>query len=636
MNKIRIELENIGIFRERRDFELAKGLNVIYAPNASGKSSLIAGLKAASIMIFTPEELKRVLNDYENEGFVKLSVDNNEVIVKLKRRADGTVEAIGKTFSDNGIVKKVAFIDLENELVNAVYSGDEERIKQILREISGLNYLETIITIISGLRSEYEYRYQIKRRDYESRREEIEKEIKETEMNLENVRKRLNEILSRSEIEPLRKEIENIRQKQKEIEERLSIYRKDEIEAKNAIALRDIDLKKMEADLKFFIEKRNELLEEIESIERNLIEYRREIEKLSLEIKHLASEKGIFSRELSEKEDILKRRKQIIEYAICPYCGAPIDRKLLEAEIIELESQISELRDKINDILSEIEKRQRRIDELKQSGEERLKNARKELDEISSKISDLEQNKNKIENEINLLNRKLKDLENKIKQLEEERELLLKRLEIFEKEYPEASTLVDEYRRLQVQEHHLMERIDRLHGRLKQLEEMHKDVLSEQNNVEKVNLLEKYFRIRLSEIKSLAVDRINEVILRHFKLLKLAELEFPILSSDFELKLTRSGGVPTTLAELSDAEKAIFVIAITYALKEYVAEEFPFYVVDTLIEFIDDTRAREVLNYLMESAGSKNVIIVTKTKPYTGEPTILTQNDILVNEIPLK
>jgi chromosome segregation ATPase len=636
MNKILIELENIGIFRGRQAFELAKGLNVIYAPNASGKSSLIAGLKAASVMAFTPEELKRVLNDYENEGFVKLLVDDNEVIIQLRRRADGTVEAIGKTLSDNGIVRKVAFIDLENELVNAVYSGDEEHVKQILKEISGLNYLETIITIISGLKSEYEYRYQIKRREYESRKEEIEKEIKETEMNLEAIRKRQNEILSRPEIEPVRKEIENIRQKQKEIEEQLSIYRKKEIEVKNTIALRDIDLKKVETDLMFFVEKRNKLLEEIESIERNLIEYRREIEKLSLEIKHLETEKDTLSRELMEKEAILKRRKQIIEYDICPYCGAPIDRKLLETEIIELESQISELRDKINNILSEIERRQRRIDELKQSGEERLKNARKELSEISSKISELEQNKNKIENEITLLNRKLKDLENKIKQLEEERELLLKRLEIFEKKYPEASTLVDEYRRLQIQEHHLMERLDRLYGRLKQLEEMHKDVLFEQNNVEKTNLLEKYFRMRLSEIKSLAVNRVNEVILRHFKLLKLAELEFPILSSDFELRLTRRGGVPTTLAELSDAEKAIFVIAITYALKEYVAEEFPFYVVDTLIEFIDDTRAREVLSYLMESASDKNVIIVTKTKPYTGEPTLLTQNNILVNEIPIK
>ena len=56
-------------------------------------------------------------------------------------------------------------------------------------------------------------------------------------------------------------------------------------------------------------------------------------------------------------------------------------------------------------------------------------------------------------------------------------------------------------------------------------------------------------------------------------------------------------------------------------------------VVDTLIEFIDDTRAKEIMKYLMEVAGDNKVVIVTKTKPYTGEVKLLTQEDILVNKI---
>ena len=115
--------------------------------------------------------------------------------------------------------------------------------------------------------------------------------------------------------------------------------------------------------------------------------------------------------------------------------------------------------------------------------------------------------------------------------------------------------------------------------------------------------------------------------------MRLAELEYPILSRDFELTLTRAGGIRTILAELSDAEKAILVILVTLALKDYVAEEFPFYVVDTLIEFIDDTRVREVLRYLMEVSKDGKIIIVTKTRPYTGEVKILSQEDIIVNRI---
>jgi len=55
--------------------------------------------------------------------------------------------------------------------------------------------------------------------------------------------------------------------------------------------------------------------------------------------------------------------------------------------------------------------------------------------------------------------------------------------------------------------------------------------------------------------------------------------------------------------------------------------------VDTLIEFIDDTRAKAILEYLMEVAGKNKVLIVTKVKPYTGEVRLLTQEDILVNKL---
>lgn len=79
--------------------------------------------------------------------------------------------------------------------------------------------------------------------------------------------------------------------------------------------------------------------------------------------------------------------------------------------------------------------------------------------------------------------------------------------------------------------------------------------------------------------------------------------------------------------------KAILTILMTIALKDFIASDFPFYSVDTLIEFIDDTRAREILKYLIELAGQNNVLIVTKTKPYTGETRLLTQKDILVNQI---
>ena len=96
MSEVKLLLENIGVFRGRREFKLSKGLNILYAPNASGKTSLVAGLKAISISALTSDELSRILNDYEDRGSVRLLLDTKEYSVELIRKPDGTVEAWGK------------------------------------------------------------------------------------------------------------------------------------------------------------------------------------------------------------------------------------------------------------------------------------------------------------------------------------------------------------------------------------------------------------------------------------------------------------------------------------------------------------------------------------------------------------
>ena len=168
-------------------------------------------------------------------------------------------------------------------------------------------------------------------------------------------------------------------------------------------------------------------------------------------------------------------------------------------------------------------------------------------------------------------------------------------------------------------------------ARLKQLDLLYQEVSSLKDKIDVCELIIEYFRIRLDELKNLVVNEINEGILRNFKLLSLAELEYPILSTDFSLTLTRAGGVPTSLAELSDAEKAILAILLTTTLKDFVAEEFPFYVVDTIIELIDDFRAREIIKYLKEKSKDKEILLITKTKPYSGEVKLLSQEDIVAD-----
>lgn len=635
MNEVKLILENIGVFKGKREFKLSKGLNVIYAPNASGKTSLITGLKAIAVPTLTLEELRRTLNDYEDKGRVMLLINGSDYVVELSRRPGGSIEARGKRLSEDGVIKKVAFVDLENELVNAVYGGDEERVKQVLRDVTGISHLETIVNVLEGMLREYEYTYEKKRKEYESRKEEIESQIKEVEARLDAVRKRILEILRDPSIEPIREEIEQIEKDREKLENELSRLRSEEIGFENKKAFRERDHREIIAQLEVLVKEREDLTEKIKEIEEKIHEYKEEIEHRQEVVKKLESKKRGLEDELREIIRAIERRKGVRDYAMCPYCGASIDKNRLEREIQELEERRSQIRERILGLDEEISRELAYINELKQICEEKYESSRKRLNEVNEKISTLERDKRKVEEELKYYEKELTKIKVATEDIEKRRQILDKRLELLRKEKPVA-LLVDELRRLQSEESYLRESHDRLYGRRMQIDQMHKDVILLEDKVKTLRLLLEYFKVRLDEVQRLAIDEINATILKYFKLLKLAELEYPILAEDFALTLTRVGGTPTTLAELSDAEKAILAIVMLLALNERVASDFPLYCIDTLIEFVDDTRAKDVLKYLMEMARKADkIIVVTKIKPYTGEPAPLTQEDILMNEIPI-
>lgn len=629
MSEVVIRLENVGVFRGVREFKLCKGLNIIHAPNASGKSSLVAGLKVVSAPTLSEQEIARVLNDYEDKGSVSILINKNEYLVELTRSSPTGAKAVGKGIIGDGITKIISFLDLENPLVSAVYSGDQEKFKQILRDVSGVSHLETIVSVLNGLKAEYEHQYEIKSKEYSARKSEVEEELSRIEAELRKIDIRINEILKDTRIEPARREIERIEKEMKDLEAIKSVKRAQEIDLLNKRASIEIEEKKKIAELEVLNEKRTKLLEERDQLKTKVIEFRKKIEEIESRIESLKSKKEERLREWKELNSALERREKVSPYDYCPYCSAKIDKEKLHGEINSIRTRLSELRDEIASIDTEITSLESEKNTLKKQGEERLHIIDTELQELDLKISELQNTIKSYREEKSKLDKKLEAIKAEITTIEDKESILKKQLESF-KEIP----LVNELKGLYEERSRLSEARDRQYGRLKQLEQLYSDVLRLGEIISKINLLIEYFHIRLVELGRIVVEKINEAVSKHFDLLRLAELEYPLFTEGFELRLTRKGGVVTTLAELSDAEKAILTILLTLSLKEYVAEDFPFYVVDGLIEFIDDARAKEVLRYLMEFANRSNIIIVvTKTKPYSGEPRLLTQEDILLNQL---
>jgi DNA repair exonuclease SbcCD ATPase subunit len=606
-----VRLENIGVFRGVREFRLDRGLNLVYAPNASGKSSFIAGLKAVSIPTLSRQELARVLNDYEERGSISLRIGGEEYLVDLKRISHAEAEASGRRLSSNGVVRAVAFLDLGNPIVNAIYAGDEARLKQILRDVSGVGYIETIVSVLEGLVAEYEYLYEakskeVKSKEYEARKREVEEQLSSIEAEIRRIDNRINEILKDSRAEPARMEIERIEREMKGLEEQINMRRSEEIDLRNKLSdiEREEGLKKPELDL--LEEKLSKLHEERNMLRSRRTEYRRRVEELDAKIKALKSEKTLLENEWKELRRLLEKRESVAPYDYCPYCGTLVEKNRLHRDIEDIRARISEIRDKIFDLENSI--RSLESEKSMVDVEEKLQNIEKEIKNTSSKIRKLQRTLDSYSKARSSINKRLEAIEGELKMLRDRLELLMKQYDHFKSHVP----LVDELRKLHEERLRLSEIRDRLQGRVRQLEGLYRDVV---------------------ELGRTAVDRINEAIARHFELLRLAELEHPVFAEGFELRLARRGGIATALAELSDAEKAILAILLTLSLKEHVASEFPLYAVDTLVEFIDDTRAKEVIKYLADiTSKTSTIAIVTKTKPYTGEPRLLSQEDIITNQ----
>ena len=72
---IEIEMENMGGIRGKYEFTLESGLNILEAPNATGKTSVINGIRA---LILPSDELKKK----ERRHFLNLMVKDGSVTAK--------------------------------------------------------------------------------------------------------------------------------------------------------------------------------------------------------------------------------------------------------------------------------------------------------------------------------------------------------------------------------------------------------------------------------------------------------------------------------------------------------------------------------------------------------------------------
>jgi len=135
---ITLQLDNMRGLRGSHKFRFRRGISMIVGENASGKSSVVEGLKLVSSRS-TPDELKRSLHELSQDGYSKLRVEGKSFVAALKR--SGSQVLIQKQEPIDPIertTKFLAVIDPSNPLLKP----EPTFLQQLFAEQSGYGRLQ--------------------------------------------------------------------------------------------------------------------------------------------------------------------------------------------------------------------------------------------------------------------------------------------------------------------------------------------------------------------------------------------------------------------------------------------------------------------------------------------------------------
>ncbi|MBS7615105.1 AAA family ATPase [Candidatus Bathyarchaeota archaeon] len=328
-----LKLENVGPLKQFQ-IEIKHGINIIRAPNASGKTSLVRGLASMFSNQVPPSHLLSLDEVY---GKITVQFDEKTYVKKLRRTSSGSVVASGTMlpFSDSrafdacvamaetSVVHKIAgggtvfreYLEILSygKYYSTIISAAQELINDISRELAGPSFerFESIPLLVTELTNLYLRREQVETKisNLKAGREDNVKDAikkkQETEVKL---------IEEENGLSILKTELHREEEKMKQLKEFLELT---DDSAKVAARLREsiASSKKKHKELHKAIAKKSKhvayLKEEVARLEKECEE------KLSLEseeLKALEEEAKRIDEAINLKEEAIQQAEKVPEY----------------------------------------------------------------------------------------------------------------------------------------------------------------------------------------------------------------------------------------------------------------------------------------------------------------------------------
>jgi DNA repair exonuclease SbcCD ATPase subunit len=607
MKTMQIEAENLGGLRGKTRLELKPGVNIVEAPNASGKTSMVGAFALSVLPSKEAANHAHILHSTETEGNVRLVFDKTKIERIIKRRKKKEPEISGSSIAPEdmlGLIRRFAIADEDNPVLADVRAG--KNLRDVLGEYSGVDTLKVghdkLIEKESALQDELK-----RRQEKVNTIDLLKKNLKDNDKKLERLELEKKELYEKypekeeTKLVELEGEIARAEANLKTLAENIKA-------TESAIKYREERLKAIEQRVAGGAEGVVKQIEAKETEEKFLENNRKELGKVELlrsheltQLRFIVENVQVYTAADAEPTDKLKALISDEEQAItCPVCdhstkyGHIIEKlKKTEEEYKKISGQVNELNGKISKLSREITGLKARKDEIESikteqkrtseeletykkqfsqktndiiALEERLKELKKEKEKASEKrteeISEYEERRITVEREIAITSNSAENIQKDLKLLE-----------------PEAAEINEIEKKLNSTR-------NKIEALAKEIEEREKSII-------------RIFNIEIKKIYTkMGFEKVNELR----------------LDDNFNLRVVRlskaGAGYSDTVKSLSKTEKEVSgLILLLSGYRAYkIGEKYPFFVIDE-INFMDTQRLKTFIDHVKETA--RSIVIMT-------------------------
>lgn len=589
-----LHIENVGGLFGRREFSLKPGINLVTAPNAAGKSSLVHGLEALVLEERDLSSRDHFVHSFERSGRVELSTGDEKTYVRRMSATDRGLSVGGAPIYPEGRKADLFCIASEdNELIQRVKTG--KPLWSTLLDFSDFKYYEMLGSYFEQQRRKAEVdigRY----RDQHSQLEFLQGQLKTKGQELdqhERERRALPDLptdrIAKSEMEErkyqeamtqLSKAVSDITSTEGEIQrstDRLENWTNQEMRLRQEVS--QFETEHPDAE------------QELSRMDRQLNDYRSQEERLGLEM----------ARIQGQLQATNENRTRYTRFGgeQCFACGSTIKPEQLLERQRNLEQMSRDIGNEVTELQWKREQLQKQRDQLSNYWIQVKTDLRRRLNDASREIALETDKRGKLETRLQELLPQRREYEERLKQLEvaldkELRELLENRRAIDEKL---ARTDQD---------------IKTIKARIQEIGDVQKEIERLQEEIDFFRHISHYLAEEAEEVKQAVRKMFNERIAEVYKLLEFHEdFEQIYLDDNFNLKIVRKFQERKQLDSintLSRGEKETVALVLMLAGREAYVKDFPFFIADETT-FYDRTRLRRIIDYI--SRGVPYTIVTT-------------------------